>query len=51
MDFKGKDILTLERYTREEFDYILDTATNFEDIAAGREKSKLLDGKILATLF
>lgn len=51
MNFNGKDILTLEHYTREELDYILDTATKFEEIAAGREKSKLLDGKILATLF
>ena len=41
----------MEHYTREELDYILDTATKFEEIAAGREKSKLLDGKILATLF
>ena len=51
MDFKGRDILTLEHYTREELDQILDTATRFEDIAAGRRRSKLLDGKILATLF
>ena len=51
MNFKGKDILTLENYTREELDYILDTAEGFEDIAAGKKTSKLLDGKILATLF
>lgn len=50
-DFKGKDILTLEHFTREELDYILDIASKFEAVAAGRKKSKILDGKILATLF
>jgi aspartate carbamoyltransferase catalytic subunit len=50
-DFKRKDIITLEHYTREEIDYILDTASTFESIAAGKEKSTLLEGKILATLF
>jgi len=51
MDFKGKDILTLEHYSREEFDFILDTAERFEEIAAGSTKSKILEGRILATLF
>jgi aspartate carbamoyltransferase catalytic subunit len=51
MDFKGNDILTLEHYSRKELDFILDTATDFEEIAAGKTKSKLLEGKILATLF
>lgn len=51
VDFKGRDILTLEGLTRGELDYILDTAKQFEGIASGEERSKLLDGKILATLF
>ncbi len=51
LNFKGKDILTLETYTREELDYILDTAKKFEKIAEGEENSRLLYGKILATLF
>lgn len=51
MGFKDKDILTLEHYSREEFDFILNTAEGFEEIAAGRKNSKLLDGRILATLF
>jgi aspartate carbamoyltransferase catalytic subunit len=51
LDFEGKDILTLETYSREELDYILDTAKRFERIAEGKEKSKLLDGKILAKAF
>ncbi len=51
MAFEGKDILALKTYTREELDYILDTAQKFEGIAGGRERSNLLDGKILATAF
>jgi len=51
MDFNGKDIITLEHYTREELDYFMDVASKFETIAAGKKKSNLLDGKILATLF
>jgi aspartate carbamoyltransferase catalytic subunit len=47
--FKGKDIISMRDYNREEIDYILKTATDM--MPAVGEGSDLLKGKILATLF
>lgn len=47
--FKGRDIISMRDYNREELDFILNTAT--EMITLEKEGSDLLKGKILATLF
>ena len=49
MQFKGRDIVSIKDFTREEIDYILKTAGAMEPIA--RSGSDMLRGKILATLF
>ncbi|MHA1506276.1 MAG: aspartate carbamoyltransferase [Candidatus Asgardarchaeia archaeon] len=51
MMFKGRDLITLEDYTNAEIFHILDKAKEMEDVAKGKVKSKLLEGKVLATLF
>ena len=49
MDFKGRHIISIKQFTREELDYILDVAKRIEKYyKAGTD---LLKGKILATLF
>jgi aspartate carbamoyltransferase catalytic subunit len=47
--FKGKDIISMRDFNREEIDYILKTATDM--MPAVEEGSDLLKGKILASLF
>jgi aspartate carbamoyltransferase catalytic subunit len=47
--FKGRDIVSIKDFSREEIDYILKTAAAMEPIA--RSGSEMLHGKILATLF
>ena len=49
MQFKGRDIVSIKDFTREEIDYILKTAGDMEPIA--KKGSDMLRGKILATLF
>ncbi|MEM3190470.1 MAG: aspartate carbamoyltransferase, partial [Candidatus Bathyarchaeia archaeon] len=49
MKFEGRDIISIRDFTREEIDYILETARIMEPIA--RKGSDILKGKILATLF
>ncbi|NLE03519.1 MAG: aspartate carbamoyltransferase [Crenarchaeota archaeon] len=49
MKFKGRDIASIEDFSKEEVNYILDKAKTMEPLAA--EGSTLLKGKILATLF
>ncbi|UCE44467.1 MAG: aspartate carbamoyltransferase [Candidatus Bathyarchaeota archaeon] len=49
MEFKERDIISIKDFTREEIDYILETAEAMEPIAKSR--SNMLRGKILATLF
>ena len=49
MQFKGRDIVSIKDFTREEIDYILKTAASMESIA--KKGSDMLRGKILATLF
>ena len=48
-DFKGKDVLSMRDYGREELDFLLDKATEMVPVA--EKGSTLLRGKILATLF
>jgi aspartate carbamoyltransferase catalytic subunit len=47
--FKGKDVLSMRDYGRNEIDFILNKAT--EMIPLSEAGSKLCEGKILATLF
>ena len=49
MQFKGRDIVSIKDFTREEIDYILKTAAEMEQTA--KKGSDMLHGKILATLF
>jgi aspartate carbamoyltransferase catalytic subunit len=49
LDFKGRDIISIKDFTREEIDYILKTASSMENIA--KKGSDKLHGKSLATLF
>jgi aspartate carbamoyltransferase catalytic subunit len=49
MKFKGRDIISIKDFTREEIDYILEIAQAMEPLA--KTGSNMLRGKILATLF
>ena len=49
MKFQGRDIASIEDFTREEINYILGIAKNMEPLA--QSGSEMLKGKILATLF
>lgn len=49
LEFQGRDIISIEDFTREEVDYILETSKTMENTALN--PSDLLKGKILATLF
>ena len=49
MQFQGRDITSIEDFTREEIDYILKTSQAMEPTAA--KGSDMLKGKILANLF
>jgi len=49
LQFKGRDIVSIKDFTREEIDYILKIAAAMEPIA--KSGSDMLHGKILATLF
>lgn len=41
----------MKDFSQEEIDHVLDTAEKLEPVARGMEKSRLLDGKIIALLF
>lgn len=49
LEFKGRDIISIKDFTREEIDYILTVAGAMEPIA--KSGSDMLHGKTLATLF
>jgi len=49
VEFKGRDIISIKDFTREEIDYILEIAQAMEPLA--KTGSNMLRGKILATLF
>jgi aspartate carbamoyltransferase catalytic subunit len=49
LQFKGRDIVSIKDFSREEIDYILKTSGSMEPIA--KKGSDMLRGKILATLF
>jgi len=49
LGFQGRDIISIEDFTREEVDYLLSVSKTMEPIAS--KPSDMLKGKILATLF
>ena len=49
MQFQGRDIISIEDFSREEIDYILNSSHAMEPLAA--KGSDMLKGKILANLF
>jgi aspartate carbamoyltransferase catalytic subunit len=49
LEFQGRDITSIEDFSREEINYILNISKTMEPIASKR--SDMLKGKILATLF
>lgn len=49
LEFRGRDIISIEDFSREEVDYILDISKTMELQAS--KPSDMLKGKILATLF
>ena len=49
MSFKGRDIVSIRDFTRSDVEQILETSRLMEPLAIGG--SKLLEGRILATLF
>jgi aspartate carbamoyltransferase catalytic subunit len=49
LEFKGRDIISLKDFSREEIDYVLEVARSMEPVA--KSGSDMLQGKILATLF
>jgi aspartate carbamoyltransferase catalytic subunit len=49
LEFQGRDIISIEDFSREEINYILNTSKAMETIA--QKGSDMLKGKILATLF
>jgi aspartate carbamoyltransferase catalytic subunit len=49
MEFQGRDIVSIEDFSRREIDYILDVSKSMEPLA--KKGSDMLKGKILATLF
>jgi aspartate carbamoyltransferase catalytic subunit len=51
LTLKGRDIVNIGDLSLDEIDTILDTARSMVTIAKGKEKSKILDGKVLASLF
>lgn len=49
MKFQGRDVISIEDFSREEINYILDVSRAMEPLA--QKGSDMLKGKILATLF
>ncbi len=51
MDFKGRDVVSINDFTLEEINYILDVAEKMVPAAKGEEVLDLVPGKLLASLF
>ena len=51
MEFKGRNFLTLMDYTKEEINFILNTAADFKNKLIKREPHEQLRGRTLAMLF
>jgi aspartate carbamoyltransferase catalytic subunit len=51
VDLKNRDLVSMKDFTKEEIERILSVAEEMEPIARGEKVSRLLEGRILATLF
>jgi len=51
MEFKGKDIISIKDFSKEEINYILKFAEKMLPYAKGSKNKKVLDGSILSSLF
>jgi aspartate carbamoyltransferase catalytic subunit len=51
MDFSGRHVVDLKDFSRDEVDYILKVSENFEPIANGKKRSKMLQGYVLCNMF
>ncbi len=51
MDWKGKDILTADQFTRTDVEYLFGRADDFAACLEHGERLRTLDGKLLATVF
>jgi aspartate carbamoyltransferase catalytic subunit len=51
MDFKGRDVVSINDFTLEEINYVLDVAEKMVPAARGEEALDLVPGKLLASLF
>jgi len=51
MEFVGRDVIDLKDFTRDEVECILKVSEEFEPIASGKERSRLLEGYVLCNLF
>lgn len=50
-DFRGRDVLSIRDFSRADIQIILKAAKKMVPIAVGSRRSRLLEGRILATLF
>lgn len=51
MKFNGADIVSIKDLSTDDIEHIFEVAELMKPIAEGKEKSNLLEGKVLATLF
>ena len=51
MNFKGRDIISIKDFSKNEIDYILKNANKMVDYAKGEKNTDILKGKILSSLF
>ena len=51
MNFKGRDVISIKDFSKDEILHILKVAEKMVPIARSDEKSKILDGYIMASLF
>ena len=49
--FRGMDVVSIRDFSREQIEHVLKVAEKMVPIAKGEEKSSLLEGKILGSLF
>ncbi len=51
MNFKGKDIISIKDFSKEEINYVLECATEMVPYARGEKYKNVLGGKVLSSLF
>jgi len=51
MNFKGRHVVSINDFTKEEILHILDEAESMVDVARGEKTSSIMEGRILSTLF